>query len=67
MVVLGVITLLMHVPGWKDTVRGGLVNNQNLIPLLITVAAVAGFVIQESRVRSAASSDQNQGAKKPSS
>ena len=51
MVVLGAITLLMHVPGWKDNIRDSLVTNQHLIPLLVTVAAVAGFVIQESRIR----------------
>jgi hypothetical protein len=51
MVVLGAITLLMHVPGWKDSIRDSLVTNQHLIPLLVTVAAVAGFVIQESRIR----------------
>ena len=51
MVVLGAITLLMQVPGWKDSIRDSLVTNQHLIPLLVTVAAVAGFVIQESRIR----------------
>lgn len=53
MVVLGAITCLMQVPGWQDTIRTNLTNNHHLIPLLVTVAAVAGFVIQESRVRSA--------------
>ena len=51
MVVLGGITLLMQVPGWEPAIRNGLGGNQHLIPLLVTVAAVAGFVIQESRVR----------------
>jgi hypothetical protein len=51
MVVLGSITLLLHVPAWQDGVRRGLTDNQHLIPLLVTVAAVAGFVIQESRIR----------------
>ena len=51
MVVLGIITLLMQVPGWEANVRNSLATNQYLIPLLVTVAAVAGFVIQESRVR----------------
>lgn len=51
MVVLGAITLLMNVPGWKANIRDSLISNQHLIPLLVTVAAVAGFVIQESRVR----------------
>jgi hypothetical protein len=51
MVVLGSITLLMHVPAWQDGIRQALTSNQHLIPLLVTVAAVAGFVIQESRAR----------------
>ena len=54
MVVLGSIALMMHVPAWQDGLRDGLTNNQNLIPLLVTVAAVAGFVIQESRARGSA-------------
>lgn len=54
MVVLGSITLLLHVPAWQDGVRQGLTNNHHLIPLLVTVAAVAGFVIQESRAREGA-------------
>jgi len=53
MVVLGGITCLMQVPGWQQTIRDSLTNNHHLIPLLVTVAAVAGFVIQESRVRAA--------------
>jgi hypothetical protein len=53
MVVLGGITLLMQVPSWQTAIRDNLTANQNLIPLLVTVAAAAGFVIQESRVRAA--------------
>lgn len=51
MLVLGSITLLMQVPGWQDSIRTHLTGNHYLIPLLVTVAAVAGFVLQESRVR----------------
>jgi len=54
MVVIGSLALLMHVPSWEDGLRQGLTNNQHLIPLLVTVAAVAGFVIQESRARQGA-------------
>ncbi len=54
MVVLGSIALMLHVPAWQDGLREGLTNNQNLIPLLVTVAAVAGFVIQERRARGTA-------------
>jgi hypothetical protein len=53
MVILGGITLLMQVPSWAPAIRQGLTTNQYLIPMLVTVAAVAGFVIQESRVRAA--------------
>jgi hypothetical protein len=51
MVVLGSIALMLHVPTWQEGLREGLTRNQTLIPLLVTVAAVAGFVIQESRNR----------------
>lgn len=53
MVVLGSIALMFHVPAWQEGLRSGLTSNANLVPLLVTVAAVAGFVIQESRVRGA--------------
>jgi hypothetical protein len=53
MVVLGGITLLMQVPSWQSAIRDSLTANQHLIPLLVTVAAAVGFVIQESRVRAA--------------
>ncbi|NNM24600.1 MAG: hypothetical protein HKO59_01220 [Phycisphaerales bacterium] len=52
MVVFGGITLLMQVPEWEHTVRSNLQGNQLLIPLLLLVAAVSGFVVQESRLRS---------------
>ncbi len=57
MTVLGIITILMHVPQWEQGVKTSLTANQHLIPLLVTVAAVAGFVIQESRVRGAAAGE----------
>ena len=50
MIVFGGITLLMQVPEWESAVRSGLSNNL-MIPLLVLVAAVGGFVLQESRVR----------------
>ena len=43
----------MQVPGWHESIRAHLTGNHHLIPLLVTVAAVAGFVLQESRVRAA--------------
>ncbi len=51
MIVFGAIPLLLHVPAWEQAVRESFANNQLLLPLLLTVAAVSGFVIQESRVR----------------
>ena len=51
MVVLGGITLLLHVPEWEAPVRDNLTANEMLIPLLMLLAAVSGFVIQESRLR----------------
>ncbi|HRP62720.1 MAG TPA: hypothetical protein PK400_05445 [Phycisphaerales bacterium] len=54
MIVFGSICLLMHVPAWKQAVHDSLSSNPLLIPLLLAVAAVGGFVVQESRVRQAA-------------
>jgi hypothetical protein len=50
--VCGGITLLLHVPSWEPSVREGLASNEMLVPLLILLASVSGFVIQESRLRS---------------
>ncbi len=58
MVVLGSIALMLHVPAWQDGLKDGLTRNQSLIPLLVTVAAVAGFVIQESRARGTAQAEE---------
>ncbi|MHC5113387.1 MAG: TM7S3/TM198-like domain-containing protein [Planctomycetota bacterium] len=51
MVVLGAITLLLNVPTWRESVETSLQANHLVIPLLMLVAAVSGFVIQESRLR----------------
>jgi hypothetical protein len=51
MVVFGGITLLLQVPAWQTAVRSSLEQNQMVIPLLLLLAAVSGFVIQESRLR----------------
>jgi len=63
MLVLGSITLLMQVPGWHDAVRAHLTGNHHLIPLLVTVAAVAGFVLQEARVRGGGEAAEGAGKK----
>ena len=51
MVIFGGLTLLMHVPDWKPSIEQSLSANKMLIPLLMLLAAVGGFVIQESRLR----------------
>jgi hypothetical protein len=51
MIVLGSITLLLHVPAWEHAVRESLTTNHMLIPLLLCVAAVAGFVLQHNRLK----------------
>lgn len=53
MIVFGLITLLLHVDAWQSAVRDSLVANELMIPLLVAVAAVAGFVVQQSRVSAA--------------
>ncbi|MBX3374802.1 MAG: hypothetical protein KF817_13305 [Phycisphaeraceae bacterium] len=51
MVVFGAITLLMHVPSWDGAVRETFTSTPMLVPLLVALAAVGGFVLQESRMR----------------
>ncbi len=51
MAVFGGLTLLLHVPAWSESVQTSLVANQLLLPLIVTVAAVTGFVFQHSRMR----------------
>jgi hypothetical protein len=52
MVVFGLITLSLHVPSWEPAIRESLSSHHLLIPLLVGIAAVSGFVLQESRLRS---------------
>jgi len=51
MAILGGITLLLHVEAWESSVRDSLTSTPMLLPLLLALAAVGGFVIQESRLR----------------
>jgi hypothetical protein len=51
MVVLGGVTLLLHVPGWQAAIEESLAAHQLLLPLLVAVAAVTGFVLQHSEIR----------------
>jgi len=47
MMVLGSITLMLHVPDWQGAVQDSLTNNRMLLPLMLMLATVTGFVIQE--------------------
>ncbi|MHC4415329.1 MAG: hypothetical protein ACYS0G_08600 [Planctomycetota bacterium] len=49
--VLGIVTLLLHVPSLETTVRESLSTNQLVIPLLVATGAVTGFVIQHSEMK----------------
>jgi len=55
MVVLGAITLLLQVDNWEPVVRDNILANDKLVPILVAVAAVGGFVLQQSRVYNAVS------------
>ncbi len=48
MLIFGGITLLLHVEGWEPAIRETLSNHNLVIPMLLTVAAVGGFVLQSS-------------------
>jgi len=50
MVVLGSITMLLQVEGWEIAIRDSLTANERLVPLLVAIAAVSGFVLQQSRL-----------------
>ena len=51
MAVFGGIALLLNVPSLQGSVTDALTTNRLMIPLLMAVAAVGGFVLQESKVR----------------
>lgn len=57
MTVLGAITLMMHVPAWKESVQTNLSANHLLIPLLVTAAAIMGIVLQQAKIRRAEGED----------
>jgi hypothetical protein len=54
MFVFGLLALLLHVEQWESGIRQSLEANQMMLPLLVGLAAVGGFVLQESRCRSEA-------------
>jgi hypothetical protein len=49
LVVCGGLSLLLYVPAWREGLTSALTSNQIVIPLLIAVAAVIGFTIQQSQ------------------
>ncbi len=51
MAVLGTLGLMLHVPTWETSIRSSLEANQLLLPLLVTVAAVTGLVLQHSHIK----------------
>jgi hypothetical protein len=51
LVVAGAITLLLQVDGWEPAIRESLSSHQLMIPMLVALAAVGGFVLQEARSR----------------
>jgi hypothetical protein len=51
MLVCGVITLLLHVEGWAPGVRDHLATNTMLLPVLVAIGAIGGFVLQESQFK----------------
>ncbi len=53
MAVLGILTLMLHVPTWEAAIRSSLQANNMLLPLLVTVTAVTGLVLQHSSIKGA--------------
>ena len=51
MAVLGILTLMLHVPTWESAIRSSLQANNMLLPLLVTVTAVTGLVLQHSSIK----------------
>ena len=44
-------SLLLQVDGWEPAIRQSLSSHQLMIPILVALAAVGGFVLQEGRSR----------------
>ena len=51
MLVCGVVTLLLQVDGWAPGIRDHLATNHTLLPVLVGIASIAGFVLQESQFK----------------
>lgn len=52
MLVLGGLACLLHIPQVAEPVREHLASHQLIVPLLVGIAAVLGFVLQENWTRS---------------
>lgn len=52
MVVFGGLALLLQVPDWRGTVEQSLVNQPLTVPMLVLLAAVGGFIVQQSALQS---------------
>ena len=50
MAVLGIITLMLHVPAWQSAIESSLQSHERLLPLLVAVAAITGLVLQHSEI-----------------
>jgi len=53
MVVVGSVTLLLHVPGWETAIEQSLSSHPLMLSLLVGVAAVTGVVLQHSAMQGA--------------
>lgn len=50
--VMGGMALLLQVPEWRDSVSKGLSSHAIVLPLLVAVPALIGFILQESQTTS---------------
>ncbi len=62
MAVLGAIGLMLHVPTWETSIRTSLEANDLLLPLLVTVAAVTGLVLQHSHIKANGDREEDEAA-----
>ena len=51
MVVFGGLGLMLHVENWAPAIRNSVQDHELMIPLLVMVAAAAGFVLQQGRLQ----------------
>jgi hypothetical protein len=58
MFVFGVLTLMLQVEAWEPTIRNSFSSNHLLLPIIVMLAAVGGFVLQETRSRAEAAKEE---------